>query len=53
LEAYNNGKSLKEAREDIEFGIKCLEYYAGWSDKVTGKTIPAGKFVIRNILTEI
>ncbi len=36
---------MKEAREDIEFGIKCLDYYAGWSDKVTGKTIPSGKIL--------
>jgi acyl-CoA reductase-like NAD-dependent aldehyde dehydrogenase len=43
LEALNNGKTFKEARDDIEFGSKTLEYYAGWADKVTGKTIPAGK----------
>jgi len=41
LESLNNGKPLKEARDDIEFGVKTLEYYAGWADKVSGKTIPA------------
>jgi acyl-CoA reductase-like NAD-dependent aldehyde dehydrogenase len=41
LEALNNGKPFREARDDIEFGAKTLEYYAGWADKVCGKTIPA------------
>ena len=40
LEALNNGKHYNEALFDIDFSIKCIEYFAGWSDKVFGKTIP-------------
>ena len=40
LETLNNGKPLKESLSDIEDTIKCFEYYAGWADKLEGKTIP-------------
>ena len=40
LETLNNGKPYKDAWADIDSSIKCLEYYAGWSDKIFGKTIP-------------
>ena len=40
LEALNNGKHYNEALFDIDFSIKCIEYFAGWSDKIFGKTIP-------------
>lgn len=40
LETLNNGKPFKDALMDIDSSIKCLEYYAGWSDKIFGKTIP-------------
>lgn len=36
----NNGKTVNESVADIDFSAKCLEYYAGWSDKIFGKTIP-------------
>jgi acyl-CoA reductase-like NAD-dependent aldehyde dehydrogenase len=36
----NNGKTVGEAVFDIDYSIKCLEYFAGWSDKIFGKTIP-------------
>ena len=29
--------------------MKCFRYYAGWADKITGKTISSGKyFVLRS-----
>lgn len=37
----NNGKPYKESIGDINASIQCIEYYAGWADKITGKTIPA------------
>lgn len=40
LESYNNGKTYGESLFDIDYSIKCLEYYAGWTDKITGHTIP-------------
>jgi len=30
---------------DLEGCIKTLRYYAGWADKIQGKTIPVGKFL--------
>uniref|UniRef100_A0A1W7R9T2 aldehyde dehydrogenase (NAD(+)) n=1 Tax=Hadrurus spadix TaxID=141984 RepID=A0A1W7R9T2_9SCOR len=41
LETLDNGKPYKSAYSDIIFSIKILRYYAGCSDKVHGKTIPA------------
>jgi len=41
LETLDNGKPYQNARFDIIGGIKILRYYAGWADKIHGKTIPA------------
>jgi aldehyde dehydrogenase (NAD+) len=41
LETLHNGKPISEARHvEIPAAAECLEYYAGWADKVTGETIP-------------
>lgn len=40
LETLDNGKPLQESLNDLEFVIACYRYYAGWADKVQGKTIP-------------
>jgi aldehyde dehydrogenase (NAD+) len=40
LETLDNGKPLQDAKGDIELVIACYRYYAGWADKVQGKTIP-------------
>lgn len=41
LEALNNGKSNTMANMvDMDIVINCIRYYAGWSDKITGDTIP-------------
>ncbi len=41
LEALDNGKPLSVARAaDLNLVIKCYRYYAGWADKIHGKTIP-------------
>jgi aldehyde dehydrogenase (NAD+) len=40
LETLHNGKPLFESRIDVEMTIETLRYYAGWADKITGRTIP-------------
>src|SRR5207248_2755384 len=41
LEALDNGKPASVARAaDLELTVKCYRYYAGWADKIHGKTIP-------------
>src|ERR1700733_5072765 len=41
LEALDNGKPYAVAKvADIPLSIACIRYYAGWTDKVQGKTIP-------------
>ena len=41
LETLDNGKPLAVARAgDVKLTIACYRYYAGWADKIQGKTIP-------------
>ena len=41
LETLDNGKPLKDSLNgDLPLAIACYRYYAGWADKVQGKTIP-------------
>ena len=40
LETLDNGKTLKDAYGDLNLVLRCYRYYAGWADKVQGKTIP-------------
>src|SRR5438874_3832573 len=41
LEALDNGKPYRDAiAADLPLAIKCFRYYAGWTDKIHGKTIP-------------
>src|SRR6516225_8456094 len=41
LESLDNGKPLGDSKAaDLPLTIKCYRYYAGWADKVHGKTIP-------------
>jgi aldehyde dehydrogenase (NAD+) len=41
LESLDNGKPLRDAKAaDLPLTIKCYRYYAGWADKIHGKTIP-------------
>jgi aldehyde dehydrogenase (NAD+) len=42
LETLNNGKPLNDSRSvDLPLVLECFRYYAGWADKIEGKTIPA------------
>jgi aldehyde dehydrogenase (NAD+) len=41
LESLDNGKPYSIAKAaDVPLAIACYRYYAGWADKVQGKTIP-------------
>jgi aldehyde dehydrogenase (NAD+) len=40
LETDNMGKTLKEARGDVGFVVRTLEYVSGLADKIQGETIP-------------
>jgi aldehyde dehydrogenase (NAD+) len=41
LETLDNGKPIRDSRSaDLPLAIDCLRYYAGWADKLEGKTIP-------------
>src|SRR3982751_669538 len=41
LETLDNGKPIKDSlTADLPLVIDCYRYYAGWADKVEGKTIP-------------
>ncbi len=54
LETLDNGKPIFESRYvDIPGAIEALRYYAGWADKVTGRTLPVdGPFVLAYTLRE-
>ena len=42
LESIDGGKPFAATRRmDIPAAIDCLEYYAGWADKIAGEVIPA------------
>jgi len=41
LESLDNGKAYLSSVGDIEHSADVFKYYAGWCDKICGKTIPA------------
>jgi aldehyde dehydrogenase (NAD+) len=48
LETLHNGKPITESRHvEIPAAAECLQYFAGWADKVHGETVPVkgGQFV--------
>lgn len=40
LETVDNGKPFAQAKGDVEASVGLLRYYAGWADKIEGRTIP-------------
>ena len=41
LETLHNGKPITESRHvEIPMAAECLQYFAGWADKVHGETVP-------------
>jgi aldehyde dehydrogenase (NAD+) len=50
LESLDGGKPVSAtSRMDVPAAIDCLEYYAGWADKIAGEVVPAR----RNALTYV
>ncbi|XP_055907693.1 aldehyde dehydrogenase X, mitochondrial [Eupeodes corollae] len=45
LEVMDNGKTFDAAIFDIDCSIDTLKYYAGWTDKFFGDTIPVASFI--------
>jgi aldehyde dehydrogenase (NAD+) len=46
LESLNAGKTIRDARGDLQGVANTLRYYAGWADKIEGKTVPVrGSFL--------
>lgn len=41
LETLDNGKPVSAAAGDIYVSVKNIRYYAGYADKIHGKTVPA------------
>jgi aldehyde dehydrogenase (NAD+) len=40
LESWNCGKTIQDSRGDLQGVVNTLRYYAGWADKIEGRTIP-------------
>lgn len=40
IETVDNGKPFGDAVGDIDHSIDVLRYFAGWADKIFGKTVP-------------
>jgi aldehyde dehydrogenase (NAD+) len=46
LESYNCGKTITDAQGDMQGVVNTLRYYAGWADKIEGRTVPVrGNFL--------
>src|SRR5262249_55581745 len=46
LESLNGGKTINDSRGDMQGVANTLRYYAGWADKVEGRTPPVrGNFL--------
>jgi aldehyde dehydrogenase (NAD+) len=46
LESLNCGKTITDSRGDIGGVVNTLRYYAGWADKIEGRTVPVrGSFL--------
>jgi aldehyde dehydrogenase (NAD+) len=46
LESLNCGKTINEAKGDMQGVVNTLRYYAGWADKIEGRTVPVrGNFL--------
>ncbi|XP_011189745.1 aldehyde dehydrogenase, mitochondrial isoform X1 [Zeugodacus cucurbitae] len=47
LETQDNGKPYADSVFDIDIAIMTFKYYAGWTDKFFGDTIPGGDFIVQ------
>lgn len=44
LESLDNGKPFSDSYSDVGMAVATLQYYAGFADKIHGKTIPTGMY---------
>lgn len=44
LESLDNGKPFSDSLFDVGMAVATLQYYAGFTDKIHGKTIPSGSY---------
>lgn len=42
LESWSGGKTIVESRIDVADSIEVLRYYAGFTDKIHGRTVNIG-----------
>jgi aldehyde dehydrogenase (NAD+) len=52
LETLDNGKPIREAHIDIRMTVDVIRYYAGWSSKLQGETLPVRGNVLNYTLRE-
>jgi acyl-CoA reductase-like NAD-dependent aldehyde dehydrogenase len=52
LEVTDNGKPLREAQIDIKQAVDAFRYYAGWTTKMAGETLPVAGNVLNYTLRE-
>jgi aldehyde dehydrogenase (NAD+) len=52
LEVLDNGKPIREAKIDIRQAIDALRYYAGWTTKMHGATLPVRGNLLNYTLRE-
>ena len=52
LETLDNGKPIREAQIDIRMTVDVIRYYAGWSSKLQGETLPVRGNVLNYTLRE-
>jgi aldehyde dehydrogenase (NAD+) len=46
LESLSSGKTINDARGDLQAVVNWLRYYGGWADKIEGRTVPVrGNFL--------
>jgi len=52
LEVLDNGKPIREAQIDVRQAIDALRYYAGWTTKLQGDTLPVRGNMLNYTLRE-
>jgi len=52
LEVLNTGKPLREAKIDLREAVDAFRYYAGWTTKLHGETLPVRGNVLNYTLRE-
>ncbi|CAG2173873.1 unnamed protein product, partial [Oppiella nova] len=41
LDTLENGLTINDTKHSMQFAVQLIRYYAGWTDKIQGKTIPS------------